>query len=309
MDLKDLSTGIVFLSQTTLGILGNFFLLSHYLALCYQERSLRTTDVILKHLVIANFLVILSKGVPHTMASFGFKQFFNDLGCTVLLFVHRVGRSMSIGSTCFLSVFQAITIVPNNSYWKDVKVKATKYIDLFISLCWILYMVVNFIFPMYLYTKLNCRNRTEKRDFEYCATVGRDEIVDYLYVAMVVFPEILLSVLIICSSGSMVVILYRHRRRVQHIHSTNVPSRASPESRATQSILVLVFTFLAFHTISSILNSLIALFNSPSLWLVSINALISMCFPSMSPFVFISHDFIVSRIFFDCVRNTTPLMI
>nr|XP_004671594.2 vomeronasal type-1 receptor 4-like [Jaculus jaculus] len=314
MGFRNLIIGIMFLSQTTAGLLGNLFFLSHYLVVYYHEHSLKTTDLILKHLIMANTLIILYKGVPHTMTAFGLKQFFNVLGCRFLFYFDRVGRSMSIVSTCMLSVFQAITISPRNSCCKDLKVKAPKSIGLFISLCWILYMVINSIFPMYiLSTKFHSKNRTEKRDFEYCSSKGRDAVMDLLYTALLVFPEVLLSVLIICSSGSMVVILYKHRQRVQHIRSTNTSSRASPESRATQSILILVSTFLTFYTLSSIVHAYAAVLSNPSPLLLSINGIIYMCFPSTVPFTLMSHYSSLSRLccvwikkkkFSNLIRNT-----
>nr|XP_004671596.3 vomeronasal type-1 receptor 4-like [Jaculus jaculus] len=303
MDSKDLLFGIMFLSQSAVGIVGNFTLFFYYLGLYYHEHSLKTTNLILKHLTVANSLIILSKGVPHTMRAFGLKQFFSELGCRFLFYFYRVGRIMSIIFTCLLSVFQATTINPSNSCWKNLKFKATKYIGLFISLCWILYMMINLIFPIYIsHTEIHRKNVTEKRDFEYCSSGSRDSTVDRLYVALLLLPEVSLSVLIIWSSGSMVAILYRHKQRVQYIHST-VSSRASPESRATQHILTLVSAFLTFYTFSSILHACIALLNNPSLWLMNFTSVISMSFPSFGPFILMSHDSTVFRLCFVWIKN------
>nr|XP_004671597.1 vomeronasal type-1 receptor 4-like [Jaculus jaculus] len=304
MDSRGLIIGMIILLQTTVGILGNFFLLSHYLILYYHECSLKTTDLILKHLTMANTLIILSKGVSHIMTAFGLKEFISEIGCRFSLYVQRVGRSMSIGSTCILSVFQAITISPRSSDWKGLKTKAPKYIGLFLSLCWILYLIVNIIFPIYLLNKkVKSQNMTKAKSFEYCSPGDRDGIMDSLYMALFVFPEVLFSVLILWSNGFMVVILYRHKKQVQHIHSTNVSFRASPESRASCTILILVSFFLTFYTLSSILNACIAFLNSPSWWLVNINNIISMCFPSFGTLVLMNNAPTFSRFCFIWIRN------
>lgn len=120
MDFWILAIRIIFLSQTTIGILGNFISMFYYLVLYYRECALKPTDLILMHLMAANALIILSSGVPHTMAAFGFKQFLNEFGCRFLLFIQAFGRSVSIGITC---VFQATVIRPRESCWKDHKVK------------------------------------------------------------------------------------------------------------------------------------------------------------------------------------------
>ncbi|CAO2627702.1 Vomeronasal type-1 receptor 4 [Lemmus lemmus] len=302
MNLKYLAVGIVFLLQSTIGFLGNFSLLSYYLIRYCIEEKLKTKDLIFTHLFTANSLVIVSSAMLMTIQAFGMKWFISDFGCNLLLYIQRLGRNMSIGTICFLSIFQAITISPCDSCWKDLKVKAPKYIRPSISLCWVIYMVINLIFPLYFYIKRNSKNQTLKGDSKYCSNVGRDKIVDSLYLALLVFPEVLFSILIIWSSGSMVTILYRHKQQIQCIWRNQVSLRTSPESRATQSILVLVSTFVAFYTLSSILQGFIAVLYKPSGWLVIITGFISMCFPTLCPFL-VSHSFIVLRFCLLWIRN------
>ncbi|KAM6154449.1 vomeronasal type-1 receptor 4-like [Erethizon dorsatum] len=302
MSSRDMAIGIMFLSQTTVGILGNFSLLYYYVVLSYQQCTLRSTDLILKQIFIANFFIILSQGVPHTMTAFGLKHSFNDFGCKVLLYIHRLGRGVSTAMTCLLTVFQTIMISPMNSCWKDLKVKAPRYIESSISLCWILYVVMSFIFPMHAYGKWNSKNITKNRYFGFCSTEGSNNISSSLYLLLFLFPEVLFSVLIIWGSGSMIFFLYRHKQQVQYIH-TVIASRSSPESRATQSIFVLVCTFVIFNTLSSLLYIYIAFMFNPSVWLMNISALLSVSFPTISPFVFMSRDSTVPRLCFVWIRS------
>ncbi|XP_028641397.1 vomeronasal type-1 receptor 4-like [Grammomys surdaster] len=300
---RNLAIGIVLSLQSALGILGNFSLLFHYLLLYYNEGTLKTIDLILTHVFTANSLIIFSKGMLQITGAFEWNQFFNDMGCKLILYILRLGRSMSTNTTCLMSVFQAITISPWNSCWKDRMVKVRRLMGFFISLCWVLHMMVNMIFPMYPSIRRKTKNITQKRKFEFCSSFpGRDNIVESLYIAFWVFPEVLLSLVLVISSSSMIVILYGHKKRVQHIHSCHVSPRNSSESRATQNILVLVCTFLTFYTLSSILQGCIAFSHNPSWWLVNITAIISMCFPTLCPFV-ISYDIIASKICLSWVRT------
>ncbi|XP_015362856.1 vomeronasal type-1 receptor 4-like [Marmota marmota marmota] len=294
MPHRDVAIGLMFLSQTTVGILGNYLLL-YYLVLSCNKCSLRSKDLILKHLSIANSLVILSNGVPQTMAALGIKYFLNDLGCKLISCIQRVGRSVSISIICLLSIFQNITVSPRNSCWRDLKVISPKHIGFSVSLCWILYMMVNSMFPLYVLSKCSTENTTEKTDYGYCSIVGRDKIIESLYAALFVFPEVVFSMLIIWSSGSMVLLLHRHKHRVWHIHSIKVSPRSCPESRATQRILLLVGTFVTFHTLSSLLNVYIALSSNLNWWLWRITSIISLCFPTVSPFLLMIHDSTVSK--------------
>uniref|UniRef100_A0A8C9PC96 Vomeronasal type-1 receptor n=1 Tax=Spermophilus dauricus TaxID=99837 RepID=A0A8C9PC96_SPEDA len=93
MASSDFAIGMIFLFQTIVGILGNFFLLYHYTYLELTRYTVRPTDLILRHLTVANSLVLLSKGVPQTMAAFGLKHFLSDIGCKLVFYVHRVGRA------------------------------------------------------------------------------------------------------------------------------------------------------------------------------------------------------------------------
>ncbi|XP_059109585.1 vomeronasal type-1 receptor 4-like [Peromyscus eremicus] len=294
MNIWNLAIRIIFLSQTILGILGNLSLMFYYLVLYYRECTLKPTDLILMHQMTANALVILSVGVPQTMAVWGMKHFLKGFGCELLLYIQGFARSVSIGTICLLSVFQAITISPRKSCWNYHKVKAAKYIDSSISLLWVFYMLIRFIFFMYIFIKMNIKNMTRNRDFEYCSTVGWDEIINSLYAASVICPEFFFTVLIISSSTSMIVILYRHKQRVQYIRSSHSSSRNSPESRATQNILVLVSIFLAFYTLSTILRGYIALLYKQNRWLMNISHLTSLCFPCFVPFVLMRHHSIFS---------------
>lgn len=106
----ELAIGTVLLIQAVVGTVGNASLLSYHLLIYYNECTLKNTGLIFTHLIMANSLTILSKVVLQIMATFGLKGFFDDFGCRLILYFRRVGKSMSISTTCLLSVFKAITI-------------------------------------------------------------------------------------------------------------------------------------------------------------------------------------------------------
>ncbi|CAH7401297.1 Vom1r29 [Phodopus roborovskii] len=299
---------IIFFSQTTTGILGNFSLFYYYLVFS-GECKLKTVHLIHIHLISANTLIVISKGVPQTMAAFGLKQFLNDFGCRLLLYLERVGRSVSIGATCFLSVFQAIIVSHKEFCCKDQKVKAAKYIGCSIALLWVLYMLINLIFFVYPIIKMYSKNMTTKQDFGHCSIARRDETNNLLYVALVVCPEIFFSLVMSWSSGSMIVILYRHKKRVQQIRSTCSSSENSPESRATHNILVLVCTFLTFYTLSAILQGCVALLYNHSWLLVNFTRVTSLCFPCFGPFFLMNHYSMVPRLSLAWMRNISSLIL
>ena len=295
MDFWNLATRIIFLLQTATGILGNVFLIFYYLVLYSRECSLKPTDLILVNLMAANLLIFFSLGVPQTMAIWGLKEFLNYLECELMLYLQGFARGVSICTIFLLSVFQTLTISPKKSFWK-YKVKAAKYIGCCISIPWVLNVFINSIAFLYTFITKNNTNVRRIRDFGYChLLIGSDDISDTLYVTLVVCTEVVFSVLIALTSVIKIVILYRHKKRVQHIRSTHGSSQTSPESRATQNILTVVTTFLVFCTLTSFLRGSVALFHSHSWWLVNINHFTSLCFPTFAPFVLMRHHSIVCR--------------
>ncbi|XP_042638973.1 vomeronasal type-1 receptor 4-like [Orycteropus afer afer] len=248
MSSEDLTIAIIFLLQTTVGVLGNFSLLYCYIFFCFTGCRSRFTYLIVRHLTIANSMAILSKGIPHTMAAFGWKDFLSDFGCKFLMYVHRVGRGVSIGSRCLLSMLQAITISPGNSRWAELKVKAPKCAGFSLVLCWVLHVLVNVIVPIYVAGKWGNKTTPNYKDDGYCSSVQPDKTVELLHAALLAFPDVASLGLMLWASGSLVSILHRHKQQVQHLHRNNLSPRPSPETRATQTILVLASTFVTFFS-------------------------------------------------------------
>ncbi|XP_004439087.1 PREDICTED: vomeronasal type-1 receptor 4-like [Ceratotherium simum simum] len=298
-----LAIGMIFLTQTVVGILGNLSLLCHYIILYFTEYRLRCTDLILKHLIVANFLALFCKGVPQTMAAFGWKLSLGNFGCKLVFCLHRVGRGVSIGSICILSVFLVITISHRNSRWAELKVKAPDYIVPSIFSCWILQVLVNISFPIFITEKSSNKNITSKKDYLYCSAVRHDKITDVLYAALLSVPDVFCLGLMLWASSTMVLTLYRHKQRVQHLRRANISPRHSPESRATKIILLLMSTFAYFYALASIFQVVLALLDNPDWFLVNITAIMTMCFPMVSPFLLKIGDSNVSRLCFAWIRN------
>uniref|UniRef100_A0A2K5HQ90 Vomeronasal type-1 receptor n=1 Tax=Colobus angolensis palliatus TaxID=336983 RepID=A0A2K5HQ90_COLAP len=251
------------LFQVVVGILGNFSLLCYDMSLYFRRYKPRSTDLILRHLTVANSLVILSRGIPETIAAFGLKHFDHYFGCKVLF-------------TCLLSVFQA-----------GMKVKTSMYMGLSNILCWAFHMLVNAIFPIYTTGKWSNNNITNKGDLGCCSAPLSDEVIKSVYAALTSFHDVSCLGLLLWASSSIVLVLYRHQQ----------------QDRAIQSILALVSTFVSCYALSFITYVYVALFHNSSGWLVNIAALITAWFPIVSPFVLTCHDPGRSRLCCICCRR------
>ena len=158
-------------------------------------------------------------------------------------------------------------------------------------------------FPFYITGKWSDKNITEERGFGYCSAVRHDRTRGALSAVLLLFPDVLCLGLTLWASSSMVVILYRHKHRVQHIRRADTPTKFSPESRATKTILLLVSIFINFNTLSSISYIILGISNNSSLFISTMSAVVISCFPAISPFLLMSRDSRVSRLCFAGKRN------
>ncbi|XP_005086773.1 vomeronasal type-1 receptor 4-like [Mesocricetus auratus] len=287
---RDVAIGIIFLIQTLAGVSGNSYLMYNYLSLYFKERQLKAKDLILMHLTLANFLTLFCKGVPQTMEAFGIKCSPSDSGYRLLFYLHRVGRGVSFGSTCLSSVFQAITIRPKHSSWAGIKIKAPQLIIPFIYLTWILSLLVNTDILEHMTGSLCHTNITHPTDLRYHSSFPWEEPGEMLHVIYVTLPDAACMVLMLWASGSMLLILHRHKQRMQHMPRSKVSSRSPPETRATQTILLLVSTFVCFYTLSSLFTIYLMFLLDPGWWIVNATGVFSMGFSCLSPFLLMRHS-------------------
>ncbi|XP_074076785.1 vomeronasal type-1 receptor 1-like [Macrotis lagotis] len=289
MKADDIILGIVFSSQTTVGILGNTFLICLFIVMLLTGHRLRPIDTIFAQLACFNSLLLLSKGIPQTMAALGLKNFMNDNGCIILFYIHKVSRGLSLSSTCLLSGFQAITICPRGSCWAEVKARAPKYIMPISCVSCITHLLLNIVVFMKIYNLQASRNSSRLHDFGYCSGIEDTNMDDVRFGVVVSLRDALFVGLMVFASGYMILLLHQHHKQHQHLYVTNLSPRPSPLNRATQSILLQVSTFVCFYTLNSILNSYMYL-RKPKLWLMQCSAYLSIGFPTFSPFVMISSD-------------------
>nr|XP_026237659.1 vomeronasal type-1 receptor 4-like [Urocitellus parryii] len=302
MAASDVAVGIIFLAQTVVGALGNSSLLLHYLGLYFTGCRVRHTDWILQHLIVANLLTLLSRGVPQTVAAFSLKYFLSDVGCKLLFYLHRVGRGVSIGSTCLLSIFQAMKISSRNSRWAELKMSICQYVDSSVYLSWLLYLLLNIVVLRYTTGNRNNKNSTSLKDLGYCSTIQYNVTIQSLFAALVSFPDALCMGLMLWASSSMVLILYRHKQRMQYLQKTSSP-RSSPETRATKTILLLVSTFVSFYTLSCIFQIYVGIMSNPNLFLVNTATIFAGCFPAVSPFLLMHRNSSAPRLCLAWIRN------
>uniref|UniRef100_A0A7N4NL87 Vomeronasal type-1 receptor n=1 Tax=Sarcophilus harrisii TaxID=9305 RepID=A0A7N4NL87_SARHA len=288
----DLALGIIFLIQMGVGILGNFFLLGLYSFTLFIGQRLRPIDCIFAHLTLANSEVLLSKGIPHTIACLGIKNFLDRIGCRITVCIQNVARSVSLSITCLLSGFQVITISPSNSKWAELKPQAQKCVVHSCFLCWCFYLLINF-------TLLGTiSNNTRVWNIGFCSQFSSSSLKVSRFLILSSIPDFLCVGFMVIASNYLVLLLQRHHQQVQYIHSSSHLSRRSPEIKATYTILVLVSTYVSFYSANSVLSFYLFIFDKYYVWLMPTSAFLAACFPAISPFVLLSSDSHILQLFY-----------
>ncbi|XP_072471522.1 vomeronasal type-1 receptor 1-like [Notamacropus eugenii] len=294
MTINEKIMNVIFFSQTGIGVLGNSFLTCLFIFTHLSGHSKRPIDTILIQLTLVNCLVLLPKGIPQIMATLGLKNFLDDFGCKIVFYLQRVSRGLSLTMTCLLSVFQAITITPPSFSSVELKVRAPKYI-IPSSLCsWTFHLLLNVFIALGMKGPRHPGNITEIQHFEYCSYPSAPKYQAILLSIIFSFPDAVYMGLMAFASGYMVFLLYRHHKQVQQIHISSISARTSPEIRATQTILLLVSTFVSIYSLNSIFTAYMH-FRKTSLWLTQTSAFLTLSFPAVSPYLLISNDSQVSR--------------
>ncbi|XP_042539118.1 vomeronasal type-1 receptor 1-like [Dipodomys spectabilis] len=298
MAQADIEMGFAFLTQTVAGVLGNSYLLCFYSYTLLTGQKVRLTDPILSHLVFANNVVVLSTGIPRAMEGFGWKYFLDDAACKVVLYFYRVARGVSLNATCLLSGFQVSKLCTRNAWWKIT----TRFPNCF-GICgflfWILQLLVNVSVPLRVIGPRHRQNATLLMHYRYCA-LGSTTSKSFVHLSQIVLflsTDIMCLVFMMWTSGSMVLVLHRHKQRVQHIHSYIASRRTDHEARATRTILTLVSMFVSFYCLSAMFTLCVGLHMTPNLWLVDTSVFLGACFSVLSPFVLISTDIRITQVF------------
>ena len=122
-----------------------------------------------------------------------------------------------------------------------------------------------------------------------CSLFPMNYIIRGLILTVAISRDVFLVGLMLTTSTYMVIILCRHQRQCKHLHSIS-HLRASPEKRATQTILLLVVFFVVMYWVDFIISS-----SSVLLWMydsviLTVQKFVMNVYPTITPLVQISSD-------------------
>ena len=280
--------------QTGLGAIANIFLLFFYtmIILCHRSKPM---DMISCQLTFIHIMLFLTGGHAWLTDFFVSLNIGNDFICKATAYINRVMRGLSICITCLLSVFQAVTISPNTSLLAKFKHKLKKYMIYSFFYFWSFNLSFSINRIIYTGAYTNVSETSQLKVIKYCSLFPMNYIIRGLILTMTTLRDVFLVGVMLTMSTYMVIILFRHQRQCKHLHSIN-HLRASPEKRATQTILLLVVFFVIMYWVDFIISS-----TSILLWMYDpvimiVQKFVVNAYPAITPFVQISSDARVIRV-------------
>ncbi|KAG8524894.1 Vomeronasal type-1 receptor 1 [Galemys pyrenaicus] len=270
----------VFLLQVGVGTLANAVLfLYHVPVLCGPRQTCSST--VLPHLAVANVLVLLCTGTPHLLAAWVSRTPLSSLGCKLVNFLHRTGRSTTLCSTCLLSTSQHLTLSPGRLGWTVLRGGLPRVLGPSCCTCWLLSALISVPVPIIVTGPGSPSNVSAPQGRWFCSDLDpRPAIVVMLFV-----PDTVFLGLMGWASISMALLLRRHQHRVRHLHTPRPGQGCTPETRATRAVFRLTVTFVGFYLLNSTVTFYVAAFLDMRLWVVQVSNLLACCFPAVCPFL------------------------
>ncbi|KAM6173932.1 vomeronasal type-1 receptor 90-like [Erethizon dorsatum] len=263
-------------------------LLFHVLKFLLEHRP-RPTDLTIGHLALVHTVMLLTVGFI-AVDIFGFQDLEDDITCKCVIYLYRLMRGLSICTTCLLSVLQAITLSPRSSCLAKFKQKPLhQYMCCFLFL-WVFNILINGRMLISTVATPNVTSHSLMFVTQSCSLLPISSFLKYVSISLLNFQHMSFIGLMALSSVYMVLLLCRHKRQSQHLHSTSLSLKASAEQRATQTVLLLMSFFIVVYVLDSVIASA-----SEMLWDCDpirhcVQLLVGSGYATVSPLVLISTE-------------------
>ncbi|XP_052028517.1 vomeronasal type-1 receptor 100-like [Apodemus sylvaticus] len=274
--------------QAGLGLLANMFLLLFCIFIVLGHRP-KPMDLIFAQLTFVHIMMFLTGGNIWLSDIFESLNIKSDIKCKAIFYTSRVMRGLSICITCLLSVFQAVTISPSTSLLAKFKQKRKKYIINALFYIWLFNLSVSSDMLFYVDSFTNVSDTKQMKVTKSCSLLPMNSIIRGLIYTLSTSRDVFLVAVMLTTSVYMLNILHRHQRQCKHLHSIS-HLRASPEQKATQTILLLVVFFVVMYWVDFIISS-----TSFLLWMYDpvvliVQKFVIYAYPTITPLVKISSD-------------------
>ncbi|XP_034366451.1 vomeronasal type-1 receptor 4-like [Arvicanthis niloticus] len=280
---------IIFLFMTVVGTMGNMTISVNYMFSWWGNPEKKPIHLILIHMASTNILILLVKGLPKTIAAFGLRNFLDDIGCKIIVYLERVARGLSICTSSLLTVVQAIIISPRASGWSRLRPKSAWHILPFFSFFWILNALISMNL-IYSITSTDLNISQHINEDNYCYFMLEIEKIKWIVLPLMVLRDAVFQGAMGGASGYMVFLLQKHHQQVLHLLNSKLLYRTPPELRASQSVLLLMLCCVFFYWTDCAFSLIISISLKENTLMVNTQDFLTLGYATFSPFVLIHRD-------------------
>ncbi|XP_069879399.1 vomeronasal type-1 receptor 4-like [Dipodomys merriami] len=286
--ILNLVKGTIFLFVTALGIVGNIIVFANFVCSFWRGDQKKSIHLILIHLAFANTIILLSKGLLRAITAFGLRNFLDDTGCKILVYLERMAGDFSICTSSLLTVVQAITISPRSSLcWRFKPKTPWKILPLFLFF-WILNSLK--IINLLHYITNNRKNMSEAaKTNNYCSFQPESQEIKWILLILMAIHSAMFQGVMGGASGYMLFLLHKHHQRVLYLQSSHL-HKSLPEMKAAKSVLLLMFCFLFFYWTDYIFSFFLNSFLQNNSMILNVQEFLTIGYPFLSPFVLIHRE-------------------
>ena len=284
--MEMLALQILLLCHVVVGTVGNILLFVHNFSPILTDSRLRPIQVILINLAVANAFMLLFSTYSYDLIDFVPRKPPTDLKCKLAYFFHMVAQGTIMCSTCVLSTYQFVTLVPGT--WARVMFSeiSPKVVSYCCYSCWLFSVLNNAYMLMNVSGPQKSHNDSDSKSNSICSISGVSVDMNILRFS----HDIIFLSIMAWTSVSMVIHLHRHHQRMNHIHKANQNNRGHAETRAAHTILMLVVTFVTCYLLDCICTFCHIYFVDSRLWLRRVKEILAVSFPTFSPLLLIFRD-------------------
>ncbi|XP_031214438.1 vomeronasal type-1 receptor 4-like [Mastomys coucha] len=280
---------MLFLFMTVLGILGNMSVSVNYMFSWWGGPEKKLVHLILIHLAFTNTVILLAKGLPKTIVAFGLRNFLDNLGCKIIVYLERVAHGLSLCTSSLLTVVQAIIISPTASGWKRLRPKSAWHLLPFFPFFWIFNALINMnLINSITNTRLNISQL--KSDDNNCYFMLPSQEINWIFLSLMVLRDAVFQGAMGGASGYMVFLLHNHHQHVLYLQNSKLLYRTPPELRAAQSVLLLMLCFVFFYWTDCAFSLILSLSSRDNTLTVNPREFLTLGYATFSPLVLIHKD-------------------
>ncbi|XP_040850896.1 vomeronasal type-1 receptor 90-like [Ochotona curzoniae] len=279
-----------FFLEIGMGIPANAILLLFHILMFLLKHRPKPIDLTIGHLAFIHLVMLVITGVIATDMSES-QNLWNDVSCKAVIYFYQVLRGLSLCNTSLLSVLQAITLSPRSSWLAKFKQTSSSLHSLCVFvLLWVFNLFLSPRFFNSFVVTSNCTSGSLLFATKFCSVWPLGYLPKHTLSMLWIFRDVSLTGLMALSSAYMVTLLCRHKRQCQHLHGTSLSPRASPELRATRTILLLMSMFVLMYMMDCIMYSLSEMLWNSNLLRLCAQILLGNGYATIGPLVLITSE-------------------